>query len=613
MPPEDRIYYVNEIAENSDEVMQDKFQQPPTWDITLKNHQLSLINKCIDLENNGIDYKSCQYLSYKYDGAKSNIGIIADKVGSGKSYSILGLLAMNKKPLVKFKHTNTYGLHNINVELKDRTSNEIKFDVNIIVTPHSLIKQWEVYIKSVNKNNSYYVVNTTKSLNQLQDKLSRVHIILVSGTFYKKLQEHIQGENYSVNRVIFDEVDSMNTPSAKHINANFYWFVSASYKNILNPNARYNFEYRNWENSYMVSSGISNNVYAKSIFMTFYKTKNGLINRLVDKIVMKNDDEYVDKSFALPDMNKRIIRCKDSGLISILNGVVHSNIINCLNAGDIPGAVSYVNQENVDTESNIINAVIQGLRIKLNNCNVKLRTIEETIFINAENKLNKIGKLETERKSIENKIKLIEDRINECDMCVVCMDKQNTKTITKCCNNSFCFECLTSWLKKNPSCPLCKTTLNIENDLFIVDNEKPDSTTVTDKIEPPTKTQCLNKLLSNITSESKVLIFSEYDHSFNDIISTLNTLNIKHAKLKGNGINKSINAYKNSDLQVLLVNSNAYGSGLNLENTSDIILFHKFDTDIETQIIGRAQRPGRKSPLNVSYLLNDNEMNRLKM
>lgn len=602
MPYSDRSYHVNEITENCEQV-----EQPSNWNITLKNHQLSLIHKCATLENEGIDPKSDEFLDSRFENIKTNIGIIGDKVGSGKSYCVLGLIESNTVPMIKFKYTHTYGINNINVELKDKSHRLNKFNTNILVVPHSIIKQWEACIKSTGSENlSYYIVNTTKSLSKLDDNLKTVRIILVSGTFYKKVYEHIIDESYHVNRVIFDEVDSMNTPNAKHIPANFYWFVSASYKNILNPYPRWNYEYRNWENSYMISSGISNNAYAKNIFMTFYKTRNQSLNRLIDNIVMKNNDEYVERSFSLPEINKNIIRCKDSGLICILNGVVHNNIIQCLNAGDITGAVSYINQENVDTESNIVEAVKQGLTIKLNNIGVELRLAQDTIYINEETKRKKIEKLTNDYEMIRIKMQLIEDRINESEVCMICMEKQDMKTITKCCNNAFCFKCLSTWLKRKPMCPLCKGDIHIEKDLYVVHNEEK-------KDECPhemTKIQYLQTFLNTINATSKILIFSEYDNSFIQVEELLDQCNIKYARLKGNSINKNVNEYKTNDLQVLMVNSNAYGSGLNLENTTDVVLFHKFDNDIEKQIIGRAQRPGRVSQLNVWYLLNDNEISR---
>ena len=85
-------------------------------------------------------------------------------------------------------------------------------------------------------------------------------------------------------------------------------------------------------------------------------------------------------------------------------------------------------------------------------------------------------------------------------------------------------------------------------------------------------------------------------------------MSFEYVKGNSNQIKCTIDRYKEGNTQILLVNTHHFGSGLNLENTTDLILFHKFDTEIEKQVIGRAQRYGRKEPLNVHYLLYENEM-----
>ena len=47
----------------------------------------------------------------------------------------------------------------------------------------------------------------------------------------------------------------------------------------------------------------------------------------------------------------------------------------------------------------------------------------------------------------------------------------------------------------------------------------------------------------------------------------------------------------------------------NLQITTDIIIYHRFDKKTEEQIKGRGQRIGRYTPLNIYYLLHDNEDN----
>ena len=58
------------------------------------------------------------------------------------------------------------------------------------------------------------------------------------------------------------------------------------------------------------------------------------------------------------------------------------------------------------------------------------------------------------------------------------------------------------------------------------------------------------------------------------------------------------------------MNSQYFGSGLNLENSSDIIVYHYMDEELTNQVIGRAQRPGRKGVLNIWRLCYSNEIDK---
>ena len=73
-------------------------------------------------------------------------------------------------------------------------------------------------------------------------------------------------------------------------------------------------------------------------------------------------------------------------------------------------------------------------------------------------------------------------------------------------------------------------------------------------------------------------------------------------------INSVVNQYKNGKIQCLLLNARYFGSGLNLENTTDIIIYHHMHDDLKKQVEGRAQRPGRTCQLNIWELCYDNEI-----
>ena len=63
-----------------------------------------------------------------------------------------------------------------------------------------------------------------------------------------------------------------------------------------------------------------------------------------------------------------------------------------------------------------------------------------------------------------------------------------------------------------------------------------------------------------------------------------------------------------------MLNAQFFGAGMNLQMATDIIIYHRFSSEMEEQIIGRAQRLGRSinEPLNVYFLLHDNESNNIQ-
>ena len=111
-----------------------------------------------------------------------------------------------------------------------------------------------------------------------------------------------------------------------------------------------------------------------------------------------------------------------------------------------------------------------------------------------------------------------------------------------------------------------------------------------------------------------MLIFSNYYKSFTKIAEILETNGIKFKEIKGTGssVNNTIKMYKDTDdLNCLLLNSTNAGAGLNLENTTDLVLYHNMSSEVSIQVVGRAQRPGRTSPLNIYRLVYDNEQRNL--
>tara|TARA_B100001093_G_scaffold458072_1_gene470245 strand:- start:231 stop:695 length:465 start_codon:yes stop_codon:yes gene_type:complete len=142
---------------------------------------------------------------------------------------------------------------------------------------------------------------------------------------------------------------------------------------------------------------------------------------------------------------------------------------------------------------------------------------------------------------------------------------------------------------------------------LIVKHKTDKSTNKTKKDnELPTKLEALMNYIKE-NENKRILVFSEYD--FHKIVSEFDNLSINYSKINGSSdrIRKILEKFKAGEFQVLLLNATNFGAGLNLQFTDDIVIFHRMAKDLERQVIGRAQRLGRKVPLRINYLCHENE------
>tara|TARA_B100000900_G_scaffold211460_2_gene179251 strand:+ start:275 stop:2134 length:1860 start_codon:yes stop_codon:yes gene_type:complete len=609
---------VCELDENSETI-----EQPDDINIKLKPHQLTLLYKCIDFENNRIKLRNYKSIRDKYtnlqdnDYIKTHVGILGDKVGSGKSYVVLALIMKNKD--INYSQIETFGHNKVFLNISTQVEN---YKTNLLIVPHNLFYQWSTYITNIVSEDKlkYKLIGQKKKLQEFisdAKKLNNYDLILVTDTHFKQITNIINLNNIKINRVIFDEIDSLKIPNNKSISCKFCWFLTASYGNLLYPKG---FQYYDTRVDMVVkkATGLSNKGYIKDLFISIMKERYKDFSNL---LVIKNKDEYVDKSFNIPEPNQYIIECKDPIETTLLNGIVDKNIINCLNADNDKGAISLFDSKQKKTEDNIINIVIQKYLLDISNIHVQIEATNQIVYsndenINTEERTQRVNRLNIKKQRLEDKIADIKNRIKNNKLCSICFDDDIAdKSLVKCCSNIFCFKCINLWLASKNSCPLCKTQLTTE-DLYLIQNKEeiPNCENIIIDESIPNKEfdklKNLEILLKNREEKSKFLIFSEFDISFDRILKILKKNKMKYSFLKGNKymIQNIINDFKRNDLDILLINIYNYGSGMNLECATDIVMFHKFDKNIEQQVIGRGQRFGRKNSLNIHYLLNKNEI-----
>lgn len=600
--------------------------------ISLKPHQLLTISKARELESGKTLDTS---VSVNKKTLKTNMGVICDKVGSGKTLSVLGIISdcvsiTPPREIKTHKSHSCGGYLSNNIIFEEETTiiNEtVHLPINIIIVPHTIFNQWEKTIKSMTtfrllgvKNNKTLTALTNLSYSQFSNGTD---IVLVTNKFYNNFVEEISNKyniagNFTVSRVIYDEVDSISIPSNRCVKSSFYWGVTATYDSLYYADGKYGFTtLPTGEHINTSIPGIRNSGFLKDLFRTFQCLHMNRIHdarKIMSALFLKNDENFIENSFKLPKIQFYIHKCDTPKLIKLLCGIVNEDVISMLNAGDIDGAIDNFNGTKAKDDNNLLDLITIEYDKSLKNAIISLNAAQQYNFSSESARKRSIEKHENEIIDIEGKIQNLKERISESNMCPICCDEINNRTLLRCCNNSFCFECITTNFKVSKTCPCCRSEVKNESIIVTTDRtefggEKTDQKTIKSKIDAVREILECNK---NIEGSKKYLVFSDSYYSFGEVKNIMTDMGINSKYIKGQvgAINKTLDEFKNpdSDLGCLLMNSTFAASGINLENATDLIIYHSLRDEVMKQVIGRAQRPGRTCPLRVHMISYENEL-----
>ena len=443
------------------------------------------------------------------------------------------------------------------------------------------------------------------------------------------------------NRVIIDEADTIPISNARPIMSRMIWLVSASYTSFLYPHTSPPPHRRGFIRDIIESQD-------KFEFYTQYAYFTSPLEAIIE-------------SFPLPPMQEQIVRCHTPEHVRVAYASNMGDVIDAVNAGDTEGAIRMCHCETQTNTDGLIESLRSNIQSQIEDIESKMRRME-TLAETCERKkreytesLEQMGpvqmitnpdilhhhteittalritmrsqehyrtKQNTYRnhiESLQNRIQSMEERIqNQMEEdCPICMESipEDKRAVLKCCNASFCVDCvmqqIASYRDRTTQCPcpLCRARLG--PDTFTVIKSSSVESNESQQERLPTKQQALFNLLENRQEHPRVLLFSSYDATFTQIQNQMDERGIKYSLLNGSdgSIQNKIQEHMNGKVQVLCMNSRMMGAGLNLQHATDIILYHKQIEELQTQIIGRAQRPGRdgQNPLKIWKLSYERE------
>jgi SNF2 family DNA or RNA helicase len=513
-------------------------------EIRLFPHQQALTAKMIEMESNS--------------QGNHFIGVLKDPPGSGKSYPLLALMLQEKRQL-------------------GRTQ-------NLLVIPHNIHKQWCQYISDFSHELqavSLMYYGDIMSLFYDVRVLVAYDIIITTSTFYDMVTTTMMSIGASFNRVVLDEIDSIAFFTLSRIPAKSIWLVSAS--------------------ADLTNSGVYKD----------YAKRNGITC----------DPLFIQRSINLPPPLVERHRCYNE-YVQIMQhgGILSSDEMKCVYAMDFtPFKFSHLRNENaVMTAKQLLSAKFRNDSLGLNSIKESIELLKEGSKYRSNLSQHLTHQLTTKKRFEDSVNRIVE--LTKDHLCTFCCEKWNSaemrhreRVSTKCCRVPFCSECLKNWVSQEGFCPTC-TNSAAPNDLEFPtagDRESKGEDQIEDKQTEPRldKLDRFEQILDNETKRTnfRILIFSDMTGTFLKIHDMLKKRGLAYAEIEGNQytMDKAITDYKSGKRPILLVDSESYGAGMNMEMTTSVIITHK--TEREHQIVGRAQRLGRTDRLHVHHLVYHNE------
>lgn len=569
--------------------------------INLYRHQLKAIRALHDIEK---DHR-IDTVVYRnsINVVRTNFAIYADKVGAGKTIVIVALISGCDVPTPKY-NIPVFASSNYTMTVTNPVDENVTYrmETTLIIVPHNLTHQWSETIVKFG-NVTYKLIKSKKDI-ELFSIQHYPSIILLSSTQADKFLSKVHNDCDKIlcwDRLVIDEPQTMNCliRCLDHMDARFTWFVCATPKDL--------FYYYSGRPTYLNSS-------------RYFPRTGPQFDDMQGSLTVKNDDRFIEQSIALPPYNKHYILCKAPAYYNIVRQHMPSQAaLERLRANDISGAIDTFDCES-GSEDNIVEKLTKFYIDKIDRLNYANLIIQNDPYITNERKAERIQKNNEKIQEFNVKVDAMKQRITSTEemICPICLDEvKSPRAITKCCQNSFCMNCILETLNTGyNSCPLCKELLTnrdliIENIAQDNSNEVHEETKSTDDKMPVLKykNNALKSFIEEISPEQKVIVFSEYDRTFETFKEDIVDSNIRCTVLKGRVETQTriINEFNAGDIQVIMLNTNYCGAGLNLQMATDIVVYHKLSSTVEKQVIGRAQRPGRLTPLNVTYLHYEDE------
>lgn len=582
----------------------DRDPQPPGLSLPLKPHQRAVLRRMREMEEG----------PYKWNGSTvtTSVGLLCDKVGSGKSIEVLARLCqrprLSPRPLVE----SGVCVDTVNISVSTVPTHPA-LPTNLVVVPHSIVGQWKAYVTT----------HTSLTITAVQrrahiDPVARpgwepTDVLLCSATMLRPLAQALGAVQFG--RVVVDECTSIALPRCPTLRGCFHWLVSSSVHQVLFPSGTYfDGDSNGFHRRYC--DRVQRTGFVRSILAHLEHFPS------IGALFLRCREDFVDRSFALPPVQESETVCRPPACLTAVQGIAAPEITRMLHAGDLAGALQLLPcpRGTADTLITRLNADLDARLERQRAKRLYYRELLRGAGLDDEQRRH-FRQREAEAAALaaqlEAQREVVVRRVSGQDpeSCPVCLERPaaGAAAVTGCCKHLFCASCLQRSLALQRRCPYCREPLTDES-MMVLRPDEPGAGPGAAAPAPavPTKVEAVARLIDEAEAATpgawRFLVFSRYE-SFGELQRRLDKDGVGHTRLCGTGpaVRKQVELFARREAPVLLLNASHYGAGLNLEAASHVVLMHRMDADLESQVVGRAQRLGRTAPLRVVRLVHPGE------
>jgi len=611
--------YGIELKENDPQ-----YSQPTKIKIPLKPHQKTALCKAVQMETVGkinyniespdrhvrVRWSANPYpISLRGDTTvETNIGIMGDIVGYGKTLTALSLIAQvnvrdiyvnnvnvqssfGKQNSGMFKATCERVMHNpdryINTTLVIVPRGPVYVQWENSIDRHTTLKKLSIDSLSTIRKNLPGAGTTFADLKAYFEKFD---IVLIKNTTLKTLMDFYYvplrtDEEHPLakwSRIMVDEAHDIIS-KIPLFSFKFLWLISATYQYIM-------------DHVYGTRNQLS------------YVVRDIFNEERVNLCLLKGESNFVKQSFSIPEPVEYWYVCEMPLALTAIQPFLNANIQKRLNANDIIGAIRELGGKD-ETEDNIVSLFTRELDKEIDNKGKEIEYLQ-SIDIPQDQREHRINNVEQDLSKLKERKVLLIERITELSekTCSICYDNFSGPIVLPC-THIFCGKCLINWMRSGKVCPECRAPIKSKELIAVVDEKNSENSA-----ESSVKTPIKNKedtLIDIIRSKEsgKFLVFTTIDAGFWSLMKKLEMNNISYTEMKGSTSHMMnvLEKFKSGEIKVILLNTYYAGSGIDMSFATDVVIYHAMGIE-RVQAIGRAQRQGRTEQLSIHNLCYPNEL-----